>query len=72
MLLKITKNSKGKISIEEWTQMKVGGNGIVEKKKSKRGVENNKKKRLVEYLDVGYKVIVALIINIGMCKREGV
>jgi hypothetical protein len=52
--------------------MKVGGNGIVEKKKSKRGVENNKKKRLVEYLDVGYKVIVALIINIGMCKREGV
>ncbi len=33
---KTTKNNKGKGSVEEWTQMKVGGNGIVEKNKSKR------------------------------------
>jgi len=49
-----------------------GGNGIVEKNKSRRGVENNRKRRLVEYSTVGYKVVATFIINIGMCKREGV
>jgi hypothetical protein len=52
--------------------MKVGGGSeIVEKNKSKRGVEKNRE-RNVEYLVVGYKVTVAFIIIFKMCKREGV
>jgi len=49
-----------------------GGNGIVEKNKSRRGVENSREKRLVEYSIVGYEVVAAFIINVIMCKREGV
>jgi hypothetical protein len=51
--------------------MKVGrGNGIVEKNKSRRGVENSRERRLVEYSTIGCKVIVVFIIK--MCKREGI
>jgi hypothetical protein len=48
-----------------------GGSGIVEKNKSRRGVEKSKKKN-VEYSVIGYKVIVTFIIIFGMCRREGV
>jgi hypothetical protein len=48
-----------------------GGSEILEKNRSRRGVEKNKK-RSVEYSVVGYKVIVAFIIIFGMCRREGV
>ncbi len=52
--------------------MKVGGGSeIVEKNKSKRGVEKSKE-RNVEYLVIGYKVAVAFVIIFKMCKREGV
>jgi len=49
-----------------------GGNGIVEKNKSRRTIENNIKRRLVEYSTIGCKVVTAFIIIFGMCKREGV
>ncbi len=52
--------------------MKVGGGSIiVEKNKSRRGVEKSIKMS-VEYLIVGCKVVIAFIIIFGMCKREGV
>jgi hypothetical protein len=52
--------------------MKVGGGSeIVEKNRSIRGVMKSKK-RSVEYLVVGYKVVVMLIIIFGMCKREAI
>ncbi len=70
---KLQKIAKEKKTIEEWTQTKArGGNGIVENNKSRKGVENSKKRRLVEYSAVGYRVAAAFIINVGMCKREGV
>jgi hypothetical protein len=66
-------NIKGKGSIEEWAQMKARGGGkIVEKNKNKRGDEKSKMWRCVEYLAIGYKVIIAFIIIFGICKNEGV
>jgi hypothetical protein len=52
--------------------MKVGGRRrIVEKNRSKKGVEKNKKNS-VEYF-VGYcKVIVPFIIIFGMCRKENI
>jgi hypothetical protein len=65
-------NSKGKGSLEEWTQTKVGGGSrIVDNNISKRGVEKSKKKN-VEYSAIGCKVVVAFIIISRMCKREGI
>jgi hypothetical protein len=49
-----------------------GGSGIVEKNRNRRGVEKSIKRRHVEYLFVGYKVVAAFIIIFGMCRREGV
>jgi hypothetical protein len=51
---------------------KGGGSGIVEKNKSSRTIENNIKRRLVEYSTIGCEVITAFIIIFGMCKKEGV
>jgi hypothetical protein len=52
--------------------MKVGGGSeIVEKNRSRRGVEKNKK-RIVEYSAIGYKVTVTFIIMFKMCRREGI
>jgi len=66
-------NNKGKGSVEEWTQMKGRGEGeIVDKNKSRRGVEKSKERRSVEYSIVGCKVIAAFIIIFEMCRREGV
>jgi hypothetical protein len=48
---KITVNNRGKGSVEEWASE------IVEKNKSKRGVEKSRKKKNVEYSAVGYKVV---------------
>ncbi len=48
-----------------------GGSEIVEKNRSRRGVENNKK-RSVEYSIVGCKVGITFIIIFEMCKREGI
>jgi hypothetical protein len=53
--------------------MKVGGgSGIVEKNKSKRGVEKSRERRCVEYSTIGYKVAFTFIIIFRMCRREGV
>jgi hypothetical protein len=53
--------------------MKVGGgSGIVEKNKSKKGVEKSKKRRRVEYLAVDCKVVATFIIIFGMCIRKNV
>jgi hypothetical protein len=49
-----------------------GGSKIVEKNKNKKGVENSKERRRVEYSTVGFKVATAFVIIVGMCKREGV
>jgi hypothetical protein len=46
-----------------------GGRGIVDKNKSRIGVEKSRKKRSVKYLAISYKVVVTFI---GMCKKEGV
>jgi hypothetical protein len=52
--------------------MKVGERSkIVEKNKSKRGVEKSRERTNVEYSIVGCKVVVAFII-FGMCKKEGI
>jgi len=53
--------------------MKAGrGNEIIEKNKSRRGVDNSKERRLVEYSAIGCKVTTMFIINVKMCKREGI
>ncbi len=49
-----------------------GGSEIIEKNRSRRGVEKKKEKRNVEYSAIGYKVIVAFIIIFRMCRREGI
>jgi hypothetical protein len=49
-----------------------GGSGIVEKNKSRRGVEKSRERRCVKYSTVCYKVATTFIIIFGMCKREGV
>jgi hypothetical protein len=49
-----------------------GGSRIVEKNKSRKGVEKSTQRRRVEYSTIGCKVIIAFIIIFGMCKREGV
>jgi hypothetical protein len=49
-----------------------GGNGIVEKNKSRRTIEKNKERRHVEYSAVGCAVVVAFIIIFEMCRMEGV
>jgi hypothetical protein len=46
-----------------------GGSKIVEKNRSRKGIENSRM-RSVEYSTIGYKVIVALIIIVKMSKRE--
>jgi len=53
--------------------MKAGGGIIiVNKNKSKRGVEKNKERRSAEYSGIGCKVFAAFIIIFKMCKREGI
>jgi hypothetical protein len=70
---KTSNNNKGKGSAKEWAQTKaVTGSGIIENNKNRRGVEKNKKRRCVEYLAVGCKVVSAFIIIIEMCRKEGV
>jgi hypothetical protein len=44
---------------------------FLEKNRSRRGVEKNRKRSL-EYLIVGCKVIVTSIIIFRMCKKESV
>jgi hypothetical protein len=45
---KLAKNNKGKGNVEEWAHMEArGGSRIVEKNKSKRGVEESKTWRCV-------------------------
>jgi hypothetical protein len=52
--------------------MKVGGgNIIVEKNRSRRGVEKNREWN-VEYSAIGCKVAPAFIIIFKMCRREGI
>jgi hypothetical protein len=48
-----------------------GGRGIVEKNRSRRGLEKSRE-RSVEYLVIGCKVAATFIIIFGMCRREGV
>ncbi len=45
------------------------GSIIVDKNKSKRGVMKRRKKS-VEYSDIGCKVVATFIIIFRMCKRE--
>jgi hypothetical protein len=53
--------------------MKVGkGSNIIEKNKSRRGVEKSKEKMTVEYSAIGCKVTATFIIIFGMCKRKGI
>jgi hypothetical protein len=47
------------------------GSGIVEKNKSRKGV-NKSKERSVEYSTIGYKVTATFIIIFKMCRKEGV
>jgi hypothetical protein len=71
--LKSIENSKGKVSIEEWTHMKIKtGSGIIEKNKIRRGGEKSREKRCVEYSAIGCKVTATFIIFFKMCMREGV
>jgi hypothetical protein len=52
--------------------MKAGrGSGIVEKNRSKKGVEKSREKS-VEYSTVGYKVTATFIIIFRRCRREGI
>ncbi len=63
-------NSKGKRSVEYWTQTKVGGgSGIVEKNKIRKGVKKSREKN-VEYSAIGYKVVATFIIIFRMCRKE--
>jgi hypothetical protein len=67
----IIENNKGKGSSKEWAQTKTKGrSGIVEKNKSRRGVEKSKMWRRVEYLVIGCKVVATFIIIFGMCRRK--
>jgi hypothetical protein len=53
--------------------MKVGkGNKIVEKNRSRRGIEKSRERTNVEYSTVGCKVIVTFIIMFRMCRRKGI
>jgi hypothetical protein len=53
--------------------MKIGkGSEIVEKKRSRRGVEKNMERKNVEYLAIGCKVVVTFIIIFKMCKRDNI
>ncbi len=62
-------NSKRKGNAKEWVQTKARrGTRIVENNKSRRGVEKSRERKNVEYLVVGYKVVVAF----GMCRNEGI
>ncbi len=45
-----------------------GGSIIVEKNRSRRGVEKSRSQRRVDYLVIGYKVVVTFIIIFGMCR----
>jgi hypothetical protein len=49
-----------------------GGSKIVEKNKSRRGVEKSRKRRHVEYSAVGCEVVVAFIIIFRMCRRKNI
>jgi hypothetical protein len=49
-----------------------GRSGIVETNRSRRGAENNIKRKSVEYSTIGYKVTTTFIIILGMCRGEGV
>jgi hypothetical protein len=52
--------------------MKVGGGSeIVEKNRSRRGVEKSRE-RSVEYSAIGYKVTITFIIMFKMCRMEGI
>jgi hypothetical protein len=48
------------------------GSIIVEKNRSRRGVEKSIERRNVEYLTIGCKVATTFIIIFKMCKRDGV
>jgi uncharacterized membrane protein len=58
------------VSINE-SRVAGGGSGVIEKNRSRRRIEKSKK-RSVEYIVVGYKVAVAIIIIFKMCKKEGI
>jgi hypothetical protein len=65
-------NSKGKGSVDESTQMKVGrGSGIIENNRSRKGVKKNIHKS-VEYSTINHNVTTAFTIIFGMCKRESI
>jgi len=69
---KTTMNNKGKESVKEWAQTKVGGGSeIAENNRNRRGVEKSRK-RNVEYSTIGCKIATAFIIIFGMCKRQGI
>jgi hypothetical protein len=69
---KTTTNNKGLGSIEEWAHVKAGGGRwIVDKNWSRRAIKKSRK-RSVEYLAFGCKVVATFIIIFGMCRREGV
>jgi hypothetical protein len=53
--------------------MKVGeGRGIVEKNRSRRGLEKSRERTSVEYFVVGCEVAATFIIIFGMCRRKGI
>jgi len=65
--------TKVKGSIEEWTQTKAGGGSrIVEKNINRKIVEKSKKRRHVEYVVIGYEVVIVSIIIFRLCKRKNV
>jgi hypothetical protein len=49
-----------------------GGSGILEKNRSRRGVEKRKEKGPVEYSVVSCKLVVAFIVIFGMWRRKSV
>jgi uncharacterized membrane protein len=48
------------------------GSEIVEKKRSRRGVERSKERKSVEYLAISYKVTVTFIIMFKKCKKDDI
>jgi hypothetical protein len=53
--------------------MKVGGENIIlEKNRSRRGIEKSRERKNVEYFAIGRKVTTAFIIIFGMCSRKGI
>jgi hypothetical protein len=47
-----------------------GGSGIVEKNIGGRGIEKNRKRTIVEYSIISYRVIATFFIIFKMCRKE--